>query len=532
MKRLPMREKLVNSYLDEISLNLLSREESYFFRERLHELNQLRLNLEYQEQEVYKMFDVKDINELNERIQRYKGLAQLGGANLSRHLDALRLEDDTDSSLDDLFQQMVDSKIFRDIVDKKTKENIDWLEIQSEVLEELVETLKTQKGVSFKLPRETSKKKNKTFGMDKMLRSITAEAGKVRFKSLSKREFSSDFISRVQKAFADCEIVADDNKAIAELTLTDQNREKYGGWRYTVDQVRENPNLEFQIREKVLRLCLSKINGSTQEKQAFQRAFEKVPTESLLAHDKTKIQGVIGEVALGAFIELLTNGKNNGIQVGDVRNSLNDNQQISVDFLLSHYGFQVKNYNEFSYGIPNSIVLSRSNLLSNWKEKFDLNDTLSNMLDTFYAIRWYNIEYDKDYADTENRILRMEQNISDFYARYPDKILRLYEDIHGASIFNSKMLQGRFYNTFYFVSGKKFIPSSRIIQKIIDYFEENFNPGEAFSQDVYTTSSYSGFDITDFKDKGRYAQAPTFSKVADKVKVQINWRLRLDEFFD
>jgi hypothetical protein len=47
------------------------------------------------------------------------------------------------------------------------------------------------------LPRETSKKKNKTFGMDKVLRSITVEAGKVRFKSLSKREFSSDFISRV-----------------------------------------------------------------------------------------------------------------------------------------------------------------------------------------------------------------------------------------------------------------------------------------------------------------------------------------------
>jgi hypothetical protein len=38
---------------------------------------------------------------------------------------------------------MIDSKIFRDIVDKKTKENTDWLEIQSEVLEELVETLKT-----------------------------------------------------------------------------------------------------------------------------------------------------------------------------------------------------------------------------------------------------------------------------------------------------------------------------------------------------------------------------------------------------
>jgi hypothetical protein len=61
-------------------------------------------------------------------------------------------------------------------------------------------------------------------------------------------------------------------------------------------------------------------------------------------------------------------------------------------------------------------------------------------LDIFYAIRWYNIEYDEDYKDTQDRILKMEQNIGDFYARYPDKILRLYEDIHGASLFNSKLL--------------------------------------------------------------------------------------------
>jgi hypothetical protein len=75
----------------------------------------------------------------------------------------------------------------------------------------------------------------------------------------------------------------------------------------------------------------------------------------------------------------------------------------------------------------------------------------------------------------------MEENISDFYARYPDRILRLYEDINGASLFNTKLLQGRFYNTFYFISGKKFIASSQIIEKIINYFEQNFAPNSALS---------------------------------------------------
>ena len=52
MNRLPMREKLVNKYLNEVSSNLFAREESNFFRQRIHELNQLRMNLQYQEREV------------------------------------------------------------------------------------------------------------------------------------------------------------------------------------------------------------------------------------------------------------------------------------------------------------------------------------------------------------------------------------------------------------------------------------------------------------------------------------------------
>ena len=116
---------------------------------------------------------------------------------------------------------MIDSKIFRNIVDEKTKKQVNWEGIRAEVLEELVKSLKTQKGINFRMPRSTSTKKGKTFGLDKILRSITIDAGKVKFKSLSKKEFSSEFITRIQKAFLDCEIVEEEDRAIAELTLTD-----------------------------------------------------------------------------------------------------------------------------------------------------------------------------------------------------------------------------------------------------------------------------------------------------------------------
>lgn len=530
MNRLPMREKLVNKYLNEVSSNLFAREESNFFRQRIHELNQLRMNLQYQEREVYKIFNVKDIDELNERIQKYKGLARLGGKRLSKYLNSLDIDDTNDSSLDEVFSQIIDSKIFRNIIDKRSQD-ISWEEVRAEVLKELVENLRLEKGIKFKLPNNISKAKDRTFGLDKMLRNVTLEAGKVKFKSLSKKEFSPEFIARVQKAFSESEIVAEEDRAIATLSLLEQNREKYAGWKYTVEQVKGDSVLEENLRNKILKMCLNIMQGTAEEENAFRRAFLKMPTESLLAHNISNIQGAIGEIALGAYVELLTNGRNDGIQIGDVKNSLNKNGQISIDFLLSNYGFQVKNYNEFTYGIPKSIILSRTNLLSTWEEKFDLNESLSEILDIFYGIRWYNIQYDSDYADTQSRIFKMEENISDFYARYPDRILRLYEDINGASLFNTKLLQGRFYNTFYFISGKKFISSSQIIEKIINYFEQNFAPNSALSQDIYSSSSYQGFNITDFKDKGKYGGAPGLSEVASKVKVQINWRLYLDDFF-
>ena len=530
MNRLPMRERLVNKYLDKVESQLWAREVSFSFRERIHELNRLRMMLESQEKQVYNQLGVKDINELNNKIKQYKGLARLGGANLAKEIEGLKLFDDTDSSLDETLLQIINSKTFQNIVSEKIK-NHSWEEVYEQVVAELVQALKDDGQGTFRIARDTSRRKNKSFGIAKLLKNIVVEAGEIKFKPVSKKDFSPEFISRIQKAFSSAQIMEGENGARASLTLTEQNRNKYAGWKYTVDQVKNNPELEKQIRERILNLCLTKMQGTPEENNAFRQAFNMMPTTSLLVYNIANIQGSIGEVALGAYINLLTDGKNHGIQVGDVKNALNNNGQISIDFLLGQYGFQVKNYNEFAYEVPNSISLSRTNLLSIWKEKFDLNETLSEILDIFYGIRWYNVEYDVEYANTQARINAIESNIGDFYARYPDKILRMYEDIDGASIFNTKILQGRFYNVFYFVSGKKFIPSSEIIQKIINYFEINFQPNSSISQDIYSTSSYSGYDVKDFLGKGQYNDAPAIGDVAKKVKIQINWRLYLDDFF-
>ena len=129
----------------------------------------------------------------------------------------------------------------------------------------------------------------------------------------------------------------------------------------------------------------------------------------------------------------------------------------------------------------------------------------------------------------------MENNLRDFYARYPDKILRLSEDIVGMDTFKINELNGNFYNTFFFVSGKKFIPSSTILFRIINFFEKlGGSSTSAFEIDIFNTSSYSGVNITDFRGKDKkgnweYNIAPSYEEVANKVNITLDYRIYLDD---
>ena len=528
MERLPMRESLVNKQLNQIEDRIIARRSGAFFKERISELNSLRMNLLHQEQQVYKIFNVHDINELNQKISQYTGLARLGGYNLAKELEGLKsLQTKKTDGLDDIFSKIINSPQFQTIVNNNLQQN-DWNDALEDIAAEFANTLNQQGGHRFQVARSGSRKSNKSFGLTKLLKNIFIDAsGKLDFKRISKKNFSPQFIQELRRALGMAKVVEQDSGAQAEIIL--QSREKYAGWKYTIEELKADPSLEGQIRESILQMCLRIMNGTAIEQEAFTRAFQRMPSSSLFVYNTAQVQGAIGEVALGAYVDLLTGGQT-GIQIGDVKNQLNNNGQIAIDFLLSNYGFQVKNYNEFAYGFPNSIVLSRTNLLSTWEEKFDLDASLTQMLDVFYGLRWYNIKYEDPYADTEARILNMEKNLNEFYAKFPDKILRLYEDINGASIFNGSLLQGRFYNTFYFVSGKRFIPSSSILEKIINYFEYNFYQDSSLRQEVYSSSSYNGFDIRDFKGKGKYEDAPSHKAVSGKVSITINWRLYLDDF--
>jgi hypothetical protein len=118
--------------------------------------------------------------------------------------------------------------------------------------------------------------------------------------------------------------------------------------------------------------------------------------------------------------------------------------------------------------------------------------------------------------------------------------LRLSEEIVGVNSFGTEVLSGRLYNTFFFISGKKFVPSSTILFKIINFFEDMKGISHsAFDLDVTGSSSYSGTVTAQSynkKEKGGSGydygnNGPEVSEITKNINIKLDVRFYLNDIF-
>ena len=545
MSRLPLRKQRVDKYLNTIKPYFDNISSSDSLQRRINELKNLRSTLLTQEKYFYQKYGVKNIDELNARMDKLQGLIRLGGSDLSKTLEKLIVPQES-SAQELVLQQIINSNEFQSYVIQNIKDS-DFIEENLSpnaihLLAEHLAKVKSSQGIEFRINSKNSKKKN--FGLEKLLSNISKKNGQWIINKISKeKRVSSEFAKKVKNAFSKPQINPIGNQGAQSsiyIDLTQQNRQNYAGWQYKWEDVKDDPVLITNIRNSILAVCKNIMQGTAEENAAFERAFNNFPTEGLLQSTGQGVQGAIGEITLGAALDIITNGQGVGIQTGNVRNALQKNQQISVDFLLNDAGFQVKNYNEFAYQIPNTIVLSRARKLDYRTEALDLNSTLTELLNLFYGIRWFNQKYHEDYQDTWQNILNMEEQLNSFYAQFPDKILRLSEEIVGVNSFGTEVLSGRLYNTFFFFSGKKFVPSSTILFKIINFFEDMKGISHSsFDLDVTGSSSYSGTVTAQSynkKEKGGSGydygnNGPEVSEITKNINVKLDVRFYLNDIF-
>lgn len=520
--KVPTTEAQVHASLNYISSFLFSNDRASF-QLRLNELQELQKNLISQEQELYQIFNVSDINQLNDRINQCQGLMNLGGAKLSKSIHAT-LVDDSAKSLDTLMATIVSSSIFQTAVANQIETKI---KITPEIIQNIIKSIYVQTGTKFQM-----KQGSKIVGLAKLLEGAVYEVGTSELiLKASEQTIDSNTIKRIRDAFAKVKAVDTQNGAKATfLTPTEKNRQIYAGWKINPKFLNEEEKI--RIRQKILDYCIALMkNPSGKEVAAFTKVYNTVKFEDLIIHDLSGLQGLIGEMAAAALIEILTNGNGSIVLTGKLFSS-GTSTQTAIDILLSHYGFQIKNYNEFSSQLQmnNVISLDRTNSLKTWQTKFELNDSLKMALDTFYAIKGFNIQVTENYTAI-NHIEAVNNNLKNFYLQYPDKILRLYDDIQGFDPIKPEKYQ-HFYNVFWLFSGKKFVPSSVILQHIINYFSNLNTETLLQGMSLNTSSSYSGMTYKDlyyspftgtFEDN-----APTITEIANETSVTIRWRMHLD----
>ena len=102
--------------------------------------------------------------------------------------------------------------------------------------------------------------------------------------------------------------------------------------------------------------------------------------------------------------------------------------------------------------------------------------------------------------------------------------MEMYDELKSQSFFSKKTLEGRFYYVFWVMSGK-FIPSSYILNTIIQYFESKICLKDFY---FFVSSSYSGSTYRTFWEEKNIEDILTFPQVSNNTKLTMTWRFHLD----
>lgn len=197
----------------------------------------------------------------------------------------------------------------------------------------------------------------------------------------------------------------------------------------------------------------------------------------------SSIIGYLGEVHLNVLLKILLGDKNATVQnTGNLRDTVK-NEEIGIDTILNGYGFQVKNYNiingRLSFDDKHAYTGSMSSLMS--RMMGDLPMHYDQMIAELYGTVQFNQPYnpqDNPENDTYNECYEQMKTLAKGdaieYFRYNiDRISRIDQafSVKDHPIFGNTDL---YFNTFFFVD-KKLVPSSAILKTIIRVLDNKIN---------------------------------------------------------
>lgn len=487
-----------------------------------NELLKIKKIVEDREKYFYGLFkaNIKDINGLNRYIEQEIG--SLAIFNNNTILDKLKLTDqnlDFSAVLEGLVPS-VEQGLAKALDNKSLSSDAEITEAMRDATIGIINDILKNSNEKTQL-FITSSKRGKSLG--RVLSNFIVKNGKLTLKEEIDQYVSSITKSRLKTVLnINANIRTDGERGVSVQVynnIAQQNRQSFATWGNTKGLSQEQ---KIEMRENLLWQLLNYIENP-KYKVAFKNAFYKIPLDSWFVNSKTAVAGILGEVQLGAILELLFKNPN-VIQVGDLRNELNQKRKVSIDTILGCCGFQVKNYNLYADVLDlksemKYFTLNESGSIEKIARRLDLDSTITSVLKDFFAIDAFNVQYDERFEGIRNRIDRTKDQYSNFLgALGANKFLKFQQEIQG-SIGDVALTRGMYYNVFYYSNGK-FFASSQILEEIIKVLDNLLyaEPSNIILRTSYTGSETSATE----KDKVQIPQISS-EQVAQKIMLNIHY---------
>ncbi len=452
---------------------------SFFFEAKNRVEEQIK-QLKIKEAEIFKLLKVKDLEELNQRLEQYRNaVLNLSGADLNNSfLAALRWKSEKEFRA---FEEAVQSVINEEILEGKPI--VDWgiKKAREEVLKTISEGWEGVKGVRFSSPSGMTKT---TFNPAAFTREQTE-----RWKKLLATRYKEN-----SKAHEYNIIVSSTNTSIKNeftwLGITESLTQTEAKL-LSIEEVNE-------INRQIKDLILNKVSDQYLIGQIITYILTQDPYAFFVGKNINDITGILGEIQgiyyLAKFLgddfstALAWRG---GLHIGQ------DGKKPHQDILLGKFGIQVKNTSkEELFGSDINFANAGIETILN---KLDISSEAKDLFYNYYATLSFNVEYHRDRRKNAGAQyvsgIRMTDKGADHFVQLHSQLEGYNNDINQLlSLFAATLMYIDVYddsenfdaNVLYLLGGAAFQTASNILSTVLrelELQERSFNIKANFKKD-------------------------------------------------
>ena len=504
---------------------------SQAIQEQLDYLNQIKLQVETKEKEFYNAIGVRGLQELQQKITDLNNsglniLSSAGSGSIIKELMQYGIKGTNEAYLE------------------AVKENLNYIKTNETFQKYLVDGYSSEiqglaenKMIEF---FQTQDHKFLTIEAVKSLRTKLKQTNNKNYGLFSTLQikYNLDSEGRIEPQF---EFSNEPSHYIIKK-LYDITNKQLGK---TIEKKQLDKNNKKSIIETIKAIVLPKLSeGTIKDLVNKEMSEEKYINTYDVNISTSSIIGYLGEVQLNVIWKYLFN--NLGAMVTNTGNlkSAIGNKEIGIDTVVriagKQFNFQVKNYSI----IDNMLHFDEKNKYSaSMDAVFDRiqvgNNTLGSLIDIIkqlYSTTQFNQEFsdlpdDSSYKPLYENLNSLANNyIDDFTRANLDRIARIdqYFSVANATLFNAKKI---YINTFFMVGGQYLVPSSFLLEEIINSFSKQANKNLLKFDKVNLIFDSNGPKLENYRNKkiGTNGLNLTQNDILKNIKVEISYAFNLEK---